>query len=62
MSEPQKDVEITPDFEFYDFEVEPDGIIEPNIGPDGKMIYLDEPCYFLFRGYIVFGIPYWDSK
>ena len=47
-------------FDYYIFDVEPDGMIPPFLDDDGCLTYIQKPRYFLLDNRILFGVPFWD--
>ena len=56
------DVKDEDDFPFINFEVEPDTYLPPARLKDGTPVFSAEPCWFLYRGRLVLGVPIWFPK
>ena len=50
------------DFPFYNFPIEPDTFLPPGYLEDGTPVYPAEPCWFIFKGQMVLGVPVWFPK
>ena len=50
------------DFPFYNFPIEPDTFLPPGYLSDGTPVYPAEPCWFIFKGQMVLGVPVWFPK